>query len=445
MRHPTHVDESGMATRSAVSERSSMWNGTDYGWWLSADTAGTLAAGIADFALPLITLSTTHSPELATLTETLLIGTQTILSIPGGVIQDRYDRKKLTILWGLCGALLFGGIAVLDGAGTLTWPLIIVMTLLLGVRAGLLGGASNAMLRGLVPDESLPKALSLNSARDATVTLIGGPISSLLMTATRCLPMVLGALLNMIGACCATRITRYWHRNDSDATHAGAFDDSQSAAPRFRDAFSGLAWMLTDRFQRRLILSASIAAGAGNAFLLITTVDIAADDAHLVSAGFINAMAAAGMLVGSLIATLLIERVPSGTLIIGAFAIMGTGFVCAALMPSPLAKAPFVMLSLIMLPAGSAAIGGLTNVLVGEDKLGRVGAASSLMQYGAYAALSAIAGWALSHWGYTPTCMTLAILVAIGAAAILTSRALTTMPTPRDWGTHIEHWHLSRF
>lgn len=443
------------ALHHVTANRSPLWADTDYGWWLAADTAGTLAAGIADFALPLIALSVTGSAALATLTESLLIGTQTALSLPGGVIQDRYDRKRLTIVWSGAGLVLFTFVAFCDALHLLSWSLIVIVTLLLGMRAGLLGGSSNAMLRGLVPDASLPRALALNSARDSTVTLVGGPVSSLLMTLTRSAPMMLGAVLNLIGACCATRITRYWHRSrrpdtpsqpaspDRSAPEAGETDEA--SAPRLRDACDGLVWLLTNRFQRRLILASSIVAGAGNAFLLVTTVHIAGQGEQLVSAGFVNAVAAAGMLVGSLIAATLIERTPSGALIIGAFAVMGCGFVGSALAPFPPVRALFVMLALVMLPAGSAVIGGLMNVLVGKDKLGRVGAASSLMQYGAYALLSAVGGWALTRWGYTATCMALAALVALGAAAMLTSRALTTMPAPRDWDEHIGRWHLSRF
>ena len=38
-----------------------LWRGTDYGWWLAADTSGAVGASLIAFAVPLMMLATTGS------------------------------------------------------------------------------------------------------------------------------------------------------------------------------------------------------------------------------------------------------------------------------------------------------------------------------------------------------------------------------------------------
>lgn len=88
-----------------------LWRGTDYGWWLAADTSGAVGASLIAFAVPLIMLATTGSSAAATTTESICVVVQTVLGLAGGVIQDRYDRRTLMLIWGCvrCGALGGGG------------------------------------------------------------------------------------------------------------------------------------------------------------------------------------------------------------------------------------------------------------------------------------------------------------------------------------------------
>lgn len=46
-----------------------LWRGTDYGWWLAADTSGAVGASLIAFAVPLMMLATTGSSAAATTTE----------------------------------------------------------------------------------------------------------------------------------------------------------------------------------------------------------------------------------------------------------------------------------------------------------------------------------------------------------------------------------------
>ena len=453
-----------------------LWRGTDYGWWLAADTSGAVGASLIAFAVPLMMLATTGSSAAATTTESICVVVQTVLGLAGGVIQDRYDRRTLMLIWGASGVvlsavaaaavMLFGNAPKTSGHGVNganapafggpyahVLPIaLLCIVVLFSVRDGLLENTSNAMLRGVVPDEQLPHAMALNDARDSTVALAGGPLGGLLMTVGHAVPFLTSAVLSVLGMVSAWRIRRYWKRATvSDSGHSGNADDAIdvsgaiTAAPRWRDALDGMIWLLRDRFQRHLIIAATMVTGASNAFLLLTALDISQGGSQLISAGFINVASAVGMLLGALMASQLVNRVPGGVLVGVMFALLAAGFTGAALVPSMVGKAIFVACSVLALPAGNAVLGGLSNTLVGKDKLGRVGAGSMVLQYGAYGVAVALAGWGMQTIGYGPTCLILATVLVAAAAYALTMRSLITLPTPDRWAEHIQRWSIAQF
>ena len=457
-----------------------LWRGTDYGWWLAADTSGAVGASLIAFAVPLMMLATTGSSAAATTTESICVVVQTVLGLAGGVIQDRYDRRTLMLIWGASGVvlsvvaaaavMLFGNAPETCGHGVNganapafggpyahVLPIVLLcIVVLFSVRDGLLENTPNAMLRGVVPDEQLPHAMALNDARDSTVTLAGGPLGGLLMTMGHAVPFLTSAVLSVLGMVSAWRIRRYWKRATvDDSGHSGNADDAAddaidvsgaiTAAPRWRDALDGMIWLLRDRFQRHLIIAATMVTGASNAFLLLTALDISQGGSQLISAGFINAASAVGMLLGALMASQLVNRVPGGVLVGVMFALLAAGFTGAALVPSMVGKAIFVACSVLALPAGNAVLGGLNNTLVGKDKLGRVGAGSMVLQYGAYGVAVALAGWGMQTIGYGPTCLILATVLVAAAAYALTMRSLITLPTPDRWAEHIQRWSIAQF
>lgn len=457
-----------------------LWRGTDYGWWLAADTSGAVGASLIAFAVPLMMLATTESSAAATTTESICVVVQAVLGLAGGVIQDRYDRRTLMLIWGASGVvlsavaaaavMLFGNAPKTSGHGVNganapafggpyahVLPIaLLCIVVLFSVRDGLLENTSNAMLRGVVPDEQLPHAMALNDARDSTVTLAGGPLGGLLMTVGHAMPFLTSAVLSVLSMVSAWRIRRYWKRATvDDSGHSGNADDAAddaidvsgaiTAAPRWRDALDGMIWLLRDRFQRHLIIAATMVTGASNAFLLLTALDISQGGSQLISAGFINAASAVGMLLGALMASQLVNRVPGGVLVGVMFALLAAGFTGAALVPSMVGKAIFVACSVLALPAGNAVLGGLSNTLVGKDKLGRVGAGSMVLQYGAYGVAVALAGWGMQTIGYGPTCLILATVLVAAAAYALTMRSLITLPTPDRWAEHIQRWGIAQF
>lgn len=453
-----------------VRERGGLWRLADYRWWFAADTSGALSGSVIAFAMPMIVLAMTGSSLAALIVEAGCVVVQTLVGLIGGVVQDRYDRKALMMVWGLSGFVLYGVsaalIVVAIGSGSASdaarplasapWAVgaMILLVLLFSVRDGLLENTSNAMLRGVVPDADLPHAMAVNDARDSTVTLVGGPFGGMLMALGRAVPFVAGALLGAVGALSAWRIAHYWHRDpaatqsdssDSSVPSKAGDDETGDARPRFRDAFGGLIWLLKDPFQRHLSIAAAAAAGAGNAILLLTTIEASQGGTRVISAGFVDAATSVGTLVGALVASRLIDSIRSGALVAAMFAMLAVGFLGAALAPSMPVKVAFVVCAVLAMPAGNAVLGGLSNLLVGKDKLGRIEAGGMLLQYGAYGLALAMSGVGMQWLGYRGTCLALAGVIAAAAVYALSMRALLTLPTPDHWGDHVKAWHIATF
>ncbi|WP_460435778.1 MFS transporter, partial [Angustibacter speluncae] len=155
----------------------------DYLVWLAGDTSGALAASVYGFAVPLLTLVVTGEPALAGLVAAAGALGRVAGTLPGGVLADRHDRRRLMVVGGLLGAALTGLLAGALVTGVLDVWWLLAANAAVGLRTGLFGSASNAALPAVVPRDRLGAALSANQGRDAAIAMGGGPASGALLAA----------------------------------------------------------------------------------------------------------------------------------------------------------------------------------------------------------------------------------------------------------------------
>lgn len=104
------------------------------------------------------------------------------LSLFGGVIVDRYDRK-LILLWTQAASMLLAFIlGSFTLAGLVTVPVIIVLAFLLGCVAAVSTPAIQAFLSEMVDRDQLHSAVALNSAIFNASRVIGPAIAGLMIT-----------------------------------------------------------------------------------------------------------------------------------------------------------------------------------------------------------------------------------------------------------------------
>lgn len=422
---------------------SSLWKETDYGQWLVADTCTSVSNSIQDFALPIIAQTVTGSTVFATTLNAVMDFCSGLFRLPGGMVQDRFDRRKLMIVFGVSGCAVFAAATLLDAVELLPPVFLVILAIALGIRTGLLGGTSNTMLRGIVPDELLPKAMSLNSGRDAAADLLGAPIGGVLTAVGTWCPFAANTVLCGLESLFSLRIHRYWR-------HSKETENTPDKGPHrlralVRESFRGLAWLLTSQFQRRLMLSSAFAFACFNSFLLITMLFVNESTSNAVSAALMNSAVSVGILIGSAIASILIQRIRSGIIIVMFYAVMAICTLGAALLPALPAKMAFLTLSILVFPAGNAVTNGFQSMLISKENLGKVFAGMGMIEMLVSPIVSALAGLCSEHWGYTTASVILALAIALSAIPALSLKGVVTLPYPDQWEQHIEDCGIERF
>lgn len=413
-------------------ETNSLWKGSDYGKWFVADTCTTISESMQGFFMPLIAQALTGSPSTAVLLESLNKWIVTGLRIPGGMIQDQADRKKLLMIEGVVGCLVFVLLGVAGYSGSAGLWVLLLAVVVLAVRDGLLGSTTNVMLRGIVPDHQLPKAMAANSARDSTCDILGGPLASILMQVSQWLPCVVCGVCELMQTVFTSRITRYW-KKDGD----GSQPRRQSSRELWKRAFDGIIWLLKDDFQRRSVFSSAMTSACFNSILLIAVLQQADNDGYL-SASTLGVSISLGILVGSLFASRVVDRVNGGILILLYFLLMGVGSLGAALSGPLWLRCAFLFIALIMLPCGNAVGGGFSALLYSKEYMGRIFAGIALLESGLAALVTFLSGLAVHYWGTKATCIALAICVVVFSLPYLTYRGVLGLPKPDQWEEYIK-------
>lgn len=426
--------------------KSNLWRSTDYGWWLGADTCSSLSGSVAMFAIPLIAMSITGASGVSSTLDAMMSFISAMLVIPGGLVQDRYDRRTLMILSYVLDAAILTIAAVLIQFRMLSVVTLVVICLLLGVNQGLLGETSNTMLRGVVSNEELPRVMAMNDSRDAIVSIIGSPVSGALMGIGKIAPFLGAVAMNIVGVIAALRIKRYWHRGvEANSSSAPKNDGAEEPIPSWRDAFGGLVWLMKVGFQRRLLFISAISMNGFNVFLLLTMLDLMQSGMNTARIGLIDSATAVGMLVGAVIVSALIDRTRGGVLVAICFTLLTFSMIGATIAEGLLLKCVCLMFAVIGLPAANAAIGGFQSTLIGKDKMGRAFAGVGLVRDCVYPILATMSGWIMQFAGYRTAAVILIAFETMCLALCLTSRPLITLPTPDRWQSHADRWHLEKF
>ena len=133
-----------------------LWKNRDYLRWFTGDLLGDLGSSLRGFAMPLVTLAVG-----GTATASGLIGTTGRIAyvvglLPGGVIADRTDRKRLIVTGHVLRALVFGAVALAWWAGLLGIGGLVLAAVCSGAMSGLSAWPRTAPSSTSSPTSSCP-------------------------------------------------------------------------------------------------------------------------------------------------------------------------------------------------------------------------------------------------------------------------------------------------
>lgn len=111
---------------------------------------------------------------------------QVVTLLFGGVISDRYDPRRIMLVSDVLRGLIMAGLAVLSVTGSLTLPLMLLLTAIYGAAAGFFGPAFDSLVPRLIPSSDLVAANALDQfVRPAGLQIVG--------------PMIGGAVIAVAG------------------------------------------------------------------------------------------------------------------------------------------------------------------------------------------------------------------------------------------------------
>lgn len=132
--------------------------------------------------LPLLVLELTGSALSTATIYAIEYAPFLLLSLPGGVFADRWERRRLLIAGDMVAGVIASGLAVIVAAGTEElWPLYLVAFLLACVEP-VYHPAFQSLLPSLVEADDLPAANSWMQAGDNVIGLVGPVVAGGIVT-----------------------------------------------------------------------------------------------------------------------------------------------------------------------------------------------------------------------------------------------------------------------
>lgn len=398
----------------------------EYLLWFTGDVAAGIGSGIGQFAYPLIAFAVTGSLSVAGIVGmcgaiALLVG-----MLPGGVIADRVDRRRLRMLSGALGAAAQALLVAVLLGGAASLAVLATLTVVDRLRAALLGSASDAMLKRLAHPSQFPTAMSVNQGRDAAIELGVAPAGGALLGVHIAMPAVMQGVGHLLSLLCT------WGMRGDYRPRGAETERSHPIA----DLVDGGRWMLRQQARVQIALAAALANAGSNGAFLALTLALAADGVSAVRIGLLTTAFAVALIIGSLVAPVLVRTVPTGVLAIIALVLVA-GFTLAM----PLASSMWVIgalwagTGLCVAPLNAAVMGFFLQITPNEMQ-GRAGAMTGLLAMGLMPLATAFAGFGLDHLGRVPTLATFAAVCALGAAVFAGGRQARRIPASPLWGDY---------
>ena len=416
-----------------------LWRSRDYLLWFTGDTLADFGSSLRAFAMPLIAYAATGSLTTAGLIGTAGSVASTVMTVPGGVVVDRVDRKRLIVLGDLARATIYGLAALAWRLGVLTPPVLLVVAAASGACAGVFGLASNAMIKHVVPPDRYPSAQAANQARESALSIASNPAGGALMSVSPAAPFLAEAAGHVLAAVSIWRV-----RAD---TRPGAESGSPPAGPArpggrgtvagarrvCAEVVEGWCWLAGRPFLLFLSLVFGLLSISGTGSCTAVVLGWSHDGLSPARIGVLTAGSGVAMLVGAAGATRLSRRVRGGVLLLAATAVTVSATAGLALVPSVPGRALLLVLLFCAAPIMNAVGGGYVMRLIPTGMFGRVGGALLLINLGPPAAAPWLAGRGLDAVGCSRTLWGFTALGALALGLMLASRRLRALGPASQW------------
>ncbi|GGP80191.1 MFS transporter [Streptomyces virginiae] len=157
--------------------------GTPYELLLFAFVVSGLGNWIYRLALPLMVFELTGSALNTAVVYALEYAPLLLLSLPGGVIADRFERRRILVVGDLAATVLAGILALVVTSGSSSVLLVYLAAFLLACVEPLYYPAFQGMVPDLVRDKDLERANAWMQMGDNVMSLAGPAVAGVLIAA----------------------------------------------------------------------------------------------------------------------------------------------------------------------------------------------------------------------------------------------------------------------
>ncbi|NUR28681.1 MAG: MFS transporter [Catenulispora sp.] len=380
--------------------------------WL-AGTASALGVGLATVATPLLIASRTDDPLTISAAQAVAWLPWLLFALPGGVLVDRVDRRRLMIWidWARVAlmALLAAAIAV-DHAG-----IVLIYSVLFLVNTGeiVFRSAGQAMVPAVVPRDGLEKANGwLVGGVTVMQNMVAGPLGAALFVVAASIPYWGNSLTYAVSAVLITAVTGTYRAvprsGGADAALDAAADAGPARAERLRAVWSEMAEGFHWLMRQRLLRTMAILIGLLNVTLtaaLAVLVLLAKDRLHLGSVGYgaLFTTMAVGSILGSVVGDRLVRTVTATwTIRIGLLVEAAFHLVLATSLNAYVVGAAFFSFG-VHGALWSIVANSLRQRLTPPEMFGRVGSTNLFIAAGGNCVGALLGGVVASHFGLTAT------------------------------------------
>ncbi len=140
---------------------------------VTGQTISMFGDGVANVALTLLVLDTTHSVSKLAWFATARMTPLVLLLLVGGAIVDRHSRRTLLLISDLARGALTAGLVVALATGVLQFWQLLVFAVLFGSFDAIFTPAMSAMIPEIVPEDLLG---AMNAVRPFSNNVVGGMI-----------------------------------------------------------------------------------------------------------------------------------------------------------------------------------------------------------------------------------------------------------------------------
>jgi MFS family permease len=278
----------------------------------TAGTTSALGSGLATIAAPLYVAAHTSSPLIVSATSGAAWLPWLLFALPGGVLVDRVDRRRLMIAidWSRVAAMAVLATALLAG-----WASIILLdAVLFFINSGevVFRSASQSMIPAVVPRERLERANGwLVGGTTVMQQMIAGPLGGFLFVLAACVPFFVNAATYAASAVLVTLVAGTYRASAKSNIFRTAVASSPSQPhPVLTELAEGFRWLAHQRVLRTMtaligLLNLTLTAATAVLVLLVK------ERLHLGAVGYgtLFTCEAAGAVLGSVLGDRLIAKV----------------------------------------------------------------------------------------------------------------------------------------